>query len=93
MYVKSLSCNYDFFSSFLPLINSIVRKFHKHRVRQTIKEPITNRNKYRHDCNFSFEAVRNNELERQTARFELCQNINASRTTYLVIMQYLCILD
>ena len=48
-----------FLKSFLPLISSVVRKFHKHRVRQTIKEPITNRNKYRHDCNFSSEAVRN----------------------------------
>ena len=93
MYVKSLSCNYDFLKSFLPLISSIVRKFHKHRVRQTIKEPITHRNKYRHDCNISSEAVRNNELERQTVRFELCQNIKDSRTTYLEIMQYLCILD
>ena len=82
-----------FFKSFLPLISSAVRKFHKHRVRQTIKEPITKRNKYRHDCNFSSKAVRNNELEGQTCRFELCQNIKASRTTYLEIMQHLCILD
>lgn len=82
-----------FLKSFLPLISSVVRKFHKHRVRQTIKEPITNRNKYRHDCNFSSEAVRNNELERQTVWFELCQNSKASRTTYLENMQYLCILD